>query len=242
MAKKSPTEQVQYVPFPNNPRSISEQESAALAASLNEMGSLDGFVVNVSPGAYQFAIISGNQKHKYVDLNTAEKRISQRFKEPTSAGTVAVGFVIYNGESFPYREVYWSDYKCQVANIRANNLGGHNNPSLLELFPQEVLEASGINIEFEKGVEAMREQYFSLPAAHQTDDHETGDGPDDDDDEGGKFAAPKASDDEYSSFEIIMRHEDKTQLIETLNTVRSSKSLPNLAAALMYIVNHYDAQ
>jgi len=135
--------------FPNNPRRISDQRLLQLAESLAEYGSLDGFVVNRSSGKYKDCIVSGNQKNKHVNLSDAEIQITAQYDEPTAAGTLCVGHVVYKGERFPYREVSWSERKCEIANLRANNYGGENDYSLLLKFDADVLELGGVDLKFE---------------------------------------------------------------------------------------------
>lgn len=227
-----------YKMFPDNPRIITDDELLRLGESMVEYGSLDGFVVNKSPGNYFNVIISGNQKSKHVDLSRAEIRIVEQHEEPTAAGTVAVGFAVYKGETFPYREVYWSDLKCQIANLRANNYGGHNDPTLMRLFPDSVLEAAGIDMQYEQKQFDLRDAFFNLSSGADAAQDE-GDGEGEQTPAGG---AAKASDDEYSVWETVLLHSQKLHLVDTLNRVRAENSLPNLAAALMHIVEAYDAQ
>lgn len=152
MAKKKEKQPVEYRLFPDNPRFIREEEFLRLNESLGEFGSLDGIVVNTSPGKYENAVISGNQKVKIIGLNNLKPELLERFETPTVSGTVGYGFIDYKGEKFPYREVYWSSEKCEIGNIRANNYGGHNDPEMLALFSDEVPHAAGIDIEFENKV------------------------------------------------------------------------------------------
>lgn len=139
--------EIKYKTFPNNPRFISDEEMLQLGESMGDFGTLDGIVVNTSPGFYEGAVISGNQKSKQIGIEGMAPTITKRFKTPTRAGTVAHGYVEFAGEWFPYREVYWSDDKCLVANLRANNYGGHNDAALLREFSPMVLLEAGINIE-----------------------------------------------------------------------------------------------
>ena len=143
-------------PFPGNPRKITPERLRTLGESLNEYGSLDGFVVNVGPGKYENCIISGNQKNKHINLAKAKIDIVERYDTPTETGTVAIGHVTHNGELFPYREVIWDDRKCEIGNIRANNLGGRNDLDLLNQFEADILEAGGIDMDFEAFVGTFR--------------------------------------------------------------------------------------
>lgn len=149
MAKQKTKQPVGYRLFPDNPRVISEDEFLRLQESLGDFGSLDGIVVNTSPGKYFNAIISGNQKAAIIGLENLVPKVSEQFETPTKSGTVCYGFVEYMGEHFPYREVYWSEEKCEVGNIRANNYGGHNDPEMLAAFSDAVLKSAGIDLQYE---------------------------------------------------------------------------------------------
>ena len=168
MAKKQSHTRAAYKVFPDNPRFISDEEFLQLAESLGDFGSLDGIVVNISQGKYHFAVISGNQKAAIIGLDKLSPNIIERFEEPTRSGTIAYGFCVYKDEQFPYREVYWSNEKCEIANIRANNFGGHNDPKLLELFSDEVLRAAGIDMDYER-------QVFELLAHTQNEENSEND-------------------------------------------------------------------
>lgn len=162
MAKGKKTTAIPYQLFPDNPRVITDDEFLRLGESMGEFGSLDGIVVNLSPGRYEGAFISGNQKVKHIGLENVIPVITETFDEPTAAGTVRLGHILYKGEKFPYREVYWSETKCEIGNIRANNYGGHNDPSLLSLFPDEVLLQSGIDIKHEEAMFKLLQTFMPV--------------------------------------------------------------------------------
>lgn len=56
---------------------------------------------------------------------------------------------------------------------------------------------------------------------------------------GGGRRTPGISDDEYSAFEVIMRHENKLRLVETIDAVRIKYDLPSIEAAMMHILDVY---
>lgn len=141
--------EIKYKTFPNNPRFISDEEMLQLGESMGDFGSLDGIVVNTSPGLYEGAVISGNQKSTQIGIENLSPKITKRYKTPTKAGTVAYGHIEFMGELFPYREVYWSENKCEVANLRANNFGGHNDVEMLRTLPEHILVDGGIDIDME---------------------------------------------------------------------------------------------
>lgn len=142
-------ESIKYKIFPNNPRFISDEEMLQLGESMGDFGSLDGIVVNTSPGLYEGAVISGNQKSTQIGIENLIPKITKRYKSPTKAGTVAYGHIEFKGELFPYREVYWSESKCEIANLRANNYGGHNDVDMLQNLPENILVEGGIDIDRE---------------------------------------------------------------------------------------------
>lgn len=51
---------------------------------------------------------------------------------------------------------------------------------------------------------------------------------------------PKSSDDHYSQFSIVMLHENKVRLMDTLDKLRNDKGLDKLEDALMELVHIYD--
>lgn len=54
------------------------------------------------------------------------------------------------------------------------------------------------------------------------------------------YHSPKASDDEYSLFELVMRHENKLRLLETLNHIKQARAFDKHEDALMWLVDQYE--
>ncbi len=50
--------------------------------------------------------------------------ILEAYTKPNKQGTVAVGYIEFEGEQFKYRQVKWTEAKRNRANIRANLAGG----------------------------------------------------------------------------------------------------------------------
>lgn len=153
---------IAYREFPDNPRFITPGEALKLAETMGQFGSLDGIVVNVAPGLYQGAVVSGNQKTRHIGVEAMQPVVTKRFKTATEAGTVAYGYIEYKSERFPYREVYWSDNKCEVANIVANNAGGHNDPNLLANFSEEIRLSGGINLSLEQARYRLLQNFLEI--------------------------------------------------------------------------------
>lgn len=104
-----------------NPRYITEEDFKSLEENLKELGDLGGIVHDINSGF----IISGNQRSKVFDINECEIEIEKEYDHPTSTGTIAQGFIIWEGERFSYRQVDWTEDQCKKANITANKIGGN---------------------------------------------------------------------------------------------------------------------
>jgi len=108
--------------YHKNPRQITGKQFEQLRVSLAELGDLSGIVHNIPTDE----IIGGNQRVRVFDLATRENDIvvTQEYDAPTKAGTVALGYIEWNGERYSYRAVVWDAKTCEQANIQANKLGG----------------------------------------------------------------------------------------------------------------------
>lgn len=106
---------------PQNPRVINDFDFDNLKASLAEFGDLSGIVHNIRTNQ----LVGGHQRRQaFVHAGSDQVNIAQRFDQPTPVGTVALGYVILNGEQFSYREVDWPEAKEKAANIAANRIQG----------------------------------------------------------------------------------------------------------------------
>lgn len=135
--------------YHKNPRKITGKMFELLGESLKEYGDLSGIVVNVSTQE----AIGGNQRTAFFKQDPENVKIfyTEHLKNPTAQGTVARGYVEYNGESFNYREVNWDEKKTEKANILANKVGGFwDNDILANQFNIEDLRLAGFE-DFELG-------------------------------------------------------------------------------------------
>lgn len=106
-------------PNPKNPRKITPSKLEQLKKALEEFGDLGGFVYNRKTKQ----IVGGHQRAKVFDAK-AKIMITQSYKTPTKAGTVAEGYIELNGERHRYREVVWDETREKAANIAANKGAG----------------------------------------------------------------------------------------------------------------------
>lgn len=131
-------------PYDKNPRKISDTQLKELEAWLRELGDLSGVVHDLNSDM----IIGGNQRSDVFDINQCEIVIKQRFKKPDSQGTVALGYVMWEGNPYSYRAVRWTSKQCKRANIIANKAGGEWDEDLLKKhFKRDDLMQSGFSDE-----------------------------------------------------------------------------------------------
>lgn len=138
---------------PKNPRYIDKKDFEKLKTLLKEFGDLSGIVKNLTTGE----LVGGHMRiNAFRDMGgDAKIQVTQKFETPTRTGTVAIGYVILDGEMFTYREVSWPAEKQSAANIAANRAGGDFDKDLLA---QVVYELSQLeNSEELLGLTALAE-------------------------------------------------------------------------------------
>lgn len=92
---------------PENPRTITPDALAGLKKSLAKFGDLSGVVFNRRTGR----LVGGHQRVKiFEDENPKIEMMSED-----------IGYFVYEGHRFTYREVDWSEAKEAQANLSANN-------------------------------------------------------------------------------------------------------------------------
>ena len=107
-------------PYSKNPRQITKQQMDDLKKTLAELGDLSGIVHDLNSDQ----IIGGNQRGRAMDVNTCEIELTHTAQEPDEQGTVALGFLVWQGKRYAYRRVRWTARQCERANIVANKAGG----------------------------------------------------------------------------------------------------------------------
>lgn len=130
-------------PYHKNPRKITAEKLQLLKESIVEFGDLSGVVFNETTGQ----LVGGHQRVQvFKDAQTADIKIEKTFDEPTSTGTVAVGYIEIGQERFSYRKVRWDEKQEERANIAANKMGGFWDYEILaNQFSEGVLLASGFD-------------------------------------------------------------------------------------------------
>lgn len=106
--------------YHKNPRLITEKQFENLKSWLAELGDLSGIVHDLNSNE----LIGGNQRSRVMMHGKHEIIITESFNKPTNTGTVALGYVLWNGEKYNYRQVRWTPEQCEKANIIANKAGG----------------------------------------------------------------------------------------------------------------------
>lgn len=130
--------------YHKNPRNISERQFSDLRRSMMELGDLAGIVIDKNSGE----IIGGNMRDRVIDLNNSKIEWLVEYKELSKTGTRALGFVEYEGERYSVRLVEWTPEQCELANIRANKMGGvFDFDMLMSEFETSTLLNSGFTLE-----------------------------------------------------------------------------------------------
>lgn len=178
---------VKYKPYKHNPRKISKDQLEKLEDTLRRLGDLSGIIHNIRSDQF----IGGNQRSKAINFDECEIEIIEEFDKPDDQGTIAWGFVIWEGHRYGFRRVKWSAKIEREANIIANKGGGDWDfdvlkehfksddllewgfkPNELSWIDQESKQPLAINIEplFQVVVdcknEADQEKVFNLLTQH----------------------------------------------------------------------------
>lgn len=126
-----------------NPRTISDPDLDRLHDHLFKYGDLSGVVYCRNNKAY----VGGNQRSKVFDGSKIE--IITEFDTPQEDRTVAIGFIIWNGRKYTYREVVFTEKEFREACIVANNDGGTWDMDVLkEHWDPEQLKDWGLDVDF----------------------------------------------------------------------------------------------
>lgn len=212
-------------PDPMNPRAISKQAFAQLKSMLDKFGDLSGVVENQQTNQ----LVGGHMRVRaFQELGANPNvQITQRFEVPTRNGTLAIGYVLLNGEPFTYRLVDWSKTKQAAANLAANKAGelaNWDNDLLAEVMhdiqtnDEALLKLTGFD---DKEIEKLMKD----SGAVETDDDET---PPDD----GKMIF-KLTDDQRRVVEQAIDHIKRTREIPTTDFDAKNGS------ALFYMAEAY---
>ena len=169
--------------YQHNPRKWTAEQKRKLRDNLRELGDISGVVHDLNSDQ----IVGGNFRSEVFDINKCEIEIVTKYDEPNAQGTVALGFVVWEGNRYNYRQVRWTKEKCDKACITANSLGGDwDNDILLSdwaglpltewgVISHKVAPARDVEIEYSDEVKDAMEIYTddtcSLPIVPQMSEH-----------------------------------------------------------------------
>jgi hypothetical protein len=125
--------------FSKNPRKITKELLEQLKVNIEELGDLSGITHDLNSDQ----IIAGNQRSKAINFNDCEVTLMEKPHEPDAQGTVALGYVLWNGQKLHYRQVKWTVEQCEKANITANSISGIWDEAMLK--SPEWASVAGIN-------------------------------------------------------------------------------------------------
>mgnify|MGYP002639517012 CR=1 FL=1 len=108
--------------YHKNPRQITKKQDADLESSLLRLGDISGIVHNLETDE----VIGGNQRGRLFDFfgGNCETVLTEQYDTPDEQGTVALGYAIWQGKKYSYRQVRWDEKTAEEANIVANKAGG----------------------------------------------------------------------------------------------------------------------
>jgi ParB-like chromosome segregation protein Spo0J len=126
-------ETITLAPDPRNPNRMTPEDKARMAKSLPEFGDLGCIILNRRTGT----LIGGHQRTDVMKGATIE---TADLPEPEPDGTVARGWLVYQGRRFALRVVDWIESKAKAAMIAANRFGrvGVDDSALLKDLLQEL--------------------------------------------------------------------------------------------------------
>lgn len=113
--------------YHKNPRQITHEQYGDLEKWLAQFGDLSGITHNLPTDE----TITGNQRCRVIDINECEIVIEHKYDEPDEQGTVGLGYVIWQGNRYNYRQVVWDERTAEQANVIANRAGGSWNFDIL---------------------------------------------------------------------------------------------------------------
>lgn len=123
-------------PNAKNPRRISKEDFAALQASIKTFGDLSCVVFNVRTQQ----LVGGHQRIESMKASGTKPVvwITQKYDTPNAQGTIAIGTITHENESYKYREVDWDEGIEKAANIAANRIQGEFDLDLLAQMDYEI--------------------------------------------------------------------------------------------------------
>lgn len=153
-------------PNPKNPRTVTPAKLTMLAKALAEFGDLSGIVFNRKSKQ----LVGGHQRSKLL-TDKSKITITKSYDKATATGTVAEGYIKFNGERLIYREVSWGPAKEKAANIAANKGAGEWDFTQLGEWMKD-LEVGGFDLDFTLFDEKERLELFGeAPTAPAKAEH-----------------------------------------------------------------------
>lgn len=191
---------------PKNPRRISEHDYKALLTSIKTFGDLSGIVKNNRTGQ----LVGGHQRIQAFKELGGQPVITERYPQPNSKGTTAIGYVILEDEKFGYREVDWdADFEMQ-ANVAANKIQGEFDNDLLA---QIVYETS----QLENGTELNELMGFTEKEAQKLIDSVAGSGEENEDE--------NDDPDKIDNMDFAVTREQREVIDEAIGHIKATREM-----------------
>lgn len=146
--------------YEHNPRQWTRKQRDQLRENLRLLGDISGIVHDLNSDQ----IIGGNFRSDVMDINKCHIEIVRQFDEPDEQGTVAFGFVEWNGKLYNYRQVRWTKEQCERACISANAMGGDwDFDELANNWDDKPLSVYGLELDFFEDKEKEKKERTKNP-------------------------------------------------------------------------------
>jgi len=153
-----------------NPRRITGKRYTKLQADLKKYGDLSGVVYNVQTGN----TTCGNMRSRVFDIAECRIEITHENAEPDEQGTLKLGYVVWRGHRFSYREVSWDEQTEDAAGLIANVGAGEFDFDRLASLDQNILDAAGMDADLLKRFENDERQLRAMLQAAEVGDGDYG--------------------------------------------------------------------
>ena len=122
-------------PTKKNPRlDWTDDQRAAFKKSLAEFGDISGVVFNRTTKQ----LVGGNKRREEFITEDSKITIVTELGKPDRVGTVAWGYIDFQGTRYNYREVVWPKKKELAANLAANKHGADWDWTLVSEVMKEI--------------------------------------------------------------------------------------------------------
>jgi site-specific DNA-methyltransferase (adenine-specific)/modification methylase len=153
-------------PYEENPRYITEPEAERLREDLARFGDLSGVVHDlntdrINGGHQRLRVLFGERAGEFA-VDEANIELIKEFDAPDAQGTVGLGYLVWRGFSYAYRQVRWDEDTFFKANIAANRDGGFWDSDVLARLDPVDLRDRGLGDDYLTELQAANQRVLDL--------------------------------------------------------------------------------